>query len=83
MHYHIPSNLKKALEDFGDCEYWQWGDEDFTGIATRDYSDPSIVYMSLVYSRPEDRYLDVAYKFKDGFLLEIIDPAYDSNCDDE
>jgi hypothetical protein len=75
MRYEIPYKLKSVLEECKDKTHEMFEDETCRCFFIRDDDDPTITYFSIVdYQDPD---YNITYKFKDNFLIEIVDPLYE------
>lgn len=75
MRYEIPYNLKTMLEDCKDKTHEMFEDDKCRCFFLRDDDDPTIAYFTIIdYVDPD---MTITYKFKDNFLIEIIDPLYE------
>ena len=74
MRYEIPYNLKSVLESCKDKTHEMFEDDTCRCYFLRDDDDPTISYFTIHdYQDPD---MTITYKFKDNFLIEIIDPLY-------
>jgi hypothetical protein len=83
MLYRIPYDLKWIIDEFPKDEEYCNYDIPETGCPSfipahtinivRDSIDPTIIIVAI--NCPDDDELTVAYKFKDGFLIELNDPS--------
>jgi len=83
MLYKIPYGLKWIIDEFPEDEEYRNYDIPNSNCPTwtpahtvnivRDSIDPTIIIVAI--NCPDDDELTVAYKFKDGFLIELNDPS--------
>lgn len=78
MIYEIPYTLKSILEKNNNLNYERMEIDDLGGkteiIFLRDANDKSIVYLHITNTENSD--VQISYKFKDNFPIQIIDPLY-------
>jgi hypothetical protein len=73
MHYKIPYNLKNILETCKDLKTKSWYDETYKSHFIRD-DDPTIAFITI--TSLIDPVFTICYKFKDDFLVEIVDEKF-------
>ena len=75
MNYEIPYKLKDILLACKDKTHEMFEDETGRCYFLRDDDDSTITYF--VINDYKDPDYNITYKFKDNFLIEIVDPLYE------
>jgi hypothetical protein len=74
MHYEIPYNLKSVLELCRDKMHEMFENDTSRCFFLRDEDDATITYFAIIDY--DDCKMNILYKFKDNFLIEIVDSLY-------